>query len=263
MFTFLKNKQNTKPKSCTEALSHIDSVLVLNTSSPILVKEFDKRNVDQKFVKRFNRGDSFYPFNQPFASLVVDKHKNSHTLLKSEKSELRPVQIWPSQFGEENYYLRDNTTNKIESVKKLFGSHCKTKIDDHTLEQWILYWGVMDTIEMMGVLFQNVDDRVPTRDRFLTPYRESSWTEDFYSSFSKEEAESQIRMSLANMYRPISAISDIVGEWVDDSPDSLYSAKFHGHQLHVCRHSDIPTIGFYAVKDKHPFLSVLQSQNLI
>ena len=264
MFWITKNRNvTTKILSASETTEIAYERLTLDTKSWGLITMRQHNDLrqhndffDVDFLNMFNKGNSIYRSSEPFASFVSDSHD---ACKKNYSGEIQVLEKWPEEFEARNLFLKNKETNEMLNVFNRFGPYARSKIDFNDVNNWILFWSILDLIEDVGAYNVRFDSRIPERESFLVDYRPSMHSYEKNASFSKEELRIEIRRSLEKQYGIISSVKKKIEDWVSSHPHSLYSTSFEGRYLSIYRHSDIQTALSAAERENHPLFDRLKN----
>lgn len=259
LWTTTNPRPNNRITSTRHALNVVYERLTLDTSAGLFVKTPDRKDLNLAFISSFNKGDSIYRADEPFASLVTDTHKVVEHCVGDNWKE---YETWPLVFDKPTYYLKEEVTGELIRIEDNFGPSARSVLSQQDIDSWILFWCVVDIVEGLGSCTVNNDSRVPSRDMFIPAYAASSWPDDTVNSLSALDLDNEIRSTLAPRLGPTKQLRKMVEPWIDAYPDSLYSVKFKGRFLQIDRHSDLNLTLFHAQKENHPFWNRFKDANL-
>lgn len=257
-------ERKVKPviKTVAEALDNPLGRCYIQTFEKNLVLPFDNRALDNIFIGQFNKGNSIFRLGTPYPCLVVEKDEAPYSFERIIRDETYPVKEWPSYIDDPSLYYRDKKGHTQKALDT-FGHGAKTFLGEQDIENWILYWSVVDMIEGTGSMVCKLDNRIPSRDRFLKPYRLESYHDSRFDGMNNEEALKELNFTMQRHFAPIASVRKRIEEWFSEEPGSCFNVHFDGPTLKVDRLIDTRIIAYMADHEQHSMLERLNVNGLI
>lgn len=256
MWTVFNNPSAANPKSTREALTNVESRLVVSPAGHNVIQRYSENWIDQDFIKRFNRGDSIYPSGIPFCAFLMGSDSKYDIVRGNEIVNFLPEE------NDKSLRIRLKRTNMTKPIHEVFGENYRTRLQIEDVEMWMLYHGLLDILHGKGIVALDQDSRVPSRKQYLWPLQDEYQTDDFLS-MSREDQEIEHRLGFGSKLQPVKSLVSVMDHWVDEFSDSIYSIKFIGVNLVIDRHVDFKIAAYLASRENHPFLETLKRYNLV
>lgn len=242
----------------------IDERMVINLSGGHFFRDIQPHELSQAFVRKFNQGDTIYPYDSPIAVYVRPDHIEMPLAYTDHKdgSIKYFCDMWPTLIGCPGYFFDDGSGNLVKVTDK-FGWGARTRLNMEDYAKWTMFWSINDLFDSSGIPMLGNDDRVPLRSDYLRAYQSHNYHQELFDGFSKEEIETEVRNRASRAYALPRWLDDLISDWANDCPDHFYRVCFKGPMVFIDRRADVKTIAYHANKENHPLLAYIQQKNLV